>query len=338
MNTPSQGSGRFRTLATKLGIASIVVLAGTTARAQIPPDVVNQIKDVAGNRVEALTVLGGDYGASSGSFKADRSNNREVHLDINKFGGSGDLGDPMQLGDQSGDLPVGWQPRFQGSLGSVTARNEFHEGVLAGDESKYETFAIQFGGGARFWFSDHFSIAPTFMGMYGHTENDYDAHSDFAKTNFAAASRAGLVDWDVDTWTVIPAVNLQYAYMWHRVIFTASSDFTYYHTESFSSSSGNFNIRGDSEEIKNKIDVDIPLNRSLFGKELRTGGYFSRTEFFDHLQSGLGTDHLYEIHGRLVLDFLSQLWKVQWLGIGGSYMWGPGFDGWSFGVDAAFRF
>jgi hypothetical protein len=337
MNTQSQSSGRFLAVTTRLGIVSIV-LVGVTARAQIPPSVVNEIKDVAGNRVEALTVLGGDYGASSGSFKADRTG-REVHMDINKFGGAGDLGDPMQLGDMSGDLPIGWQPRFQGSLGSVTARNEFHSGVLAGDESKYDTFAIQFGGGARFWFSDHFSIAPTFMGMYGHTENDYDAHSAFAKTNFAAASRAGLVDWDVDTWTVIPAVNLQYAYTWHRVNFTMSSDFTFYHTESFDSSSGNFHINGDSEEIKNRIDVDIPLNRTLFGKELRTGGFFSRTDFFDGLKSGLKTDHLYEIHGRLVLDYLTQLWKVRWLGIGGSYLWGPGgFEGFSFGVDAAFRF
>lgn len=50
---------------------------------------------------------------------------------------------------------------------------------------------------------------------------------------------------------------------------------------------------------------------------MRPGGYFSRTEFYGDIHTGMGLDHLYEIHGRIVLDYLSQLWKVQWIGIGG---------------------
>ncbi|MCX6922247.1 MAG: hypothetical protein NT154_03365, partial [Verrucomicrobia bacterium] len=152
------------------------------------------------------------------------------------------------------------------------------------------------------------------------------------------AERFGLINWSADTWTVRPAANLQYIYTWRRTIFTASSDVTYYHTESFHTSTSNLKINGDSETWKNQIDVDIPLGKELWGHELRTGGYFNRQELRDGIKTGMGTDHLYEIHGRVVLDFLGNLWKVQWIGIGYSYLWGGPVSGYSFGADIAFRF
>jgi hypothetical protein len=176
------------------------------------------------------------------------------------------------------------------------------------------------------------------MGMYGHTENAYTATSAFSLANLPEAKQLGLIDWNVDTWTIRPSLNLQYEYTWHRTIFTLSSEPTYFYTESFSSSSPNLNINGDSEAWVNKIDVDVPLDVELFGHELRTGGYFSRTDLFGDLQDGLNTSYVYEVHGRLVLDFLGELWKVKWIGVGGSYLWGDNIHGWSIGADVAFRF
>jgi hypothetical protein len=147
-----------------------------------------------------------------------------------------------------------------------------------------------------------------------------------------------VINWYADTWTVRPAANIQYVYTWHRTIFTLSSDYDYFHTESFHTSTALLKINGDSEVWKNQIDVDVPLGKMLWGHELRTGGYFSREQLFDNLKSGTGTDHLYEIHPRLVLDFLGELWKVQWIGIGYSYIWGGPIQGWSIGADIAFRF
>jgi hypothetical protein len=71
----------------------------------------------------------------------------------------------------------------------------------------------------------------------------------------------------------------------------------------------------------------------LFGHELRTGGYLERTQLYGDLKEGLNTSYINEVHGRLVLDFLNQLWLTQWIGIGGSYYWGQNFVGWSAGVD-----
>jgi len=282
--------------------------------------------------VEALTILGGDYGLAGGTY--DSTGRNHVDMSVSKFGGSGDIGDPQQLGD----LPIGWQPRLQGSMGYVDAKNHLNSGLLDGDISEFRTFAIQFGGGVRLWWNDSLSVAPTLMGMYGHTSNEYSAASTFMVNNLPRARQLGLVDWNTSTWTVRPSLNIQYVYLWERTVFTLSSDPTYFHTKSFGSSSPNINISGSSESLANRFDVDVPLGKELYGHELRTGGFFSRTELYGDLKEGLNTDHLYEVHARLVLDFLNQFWKAQWIGVGGSYVWGSHFAGWTVGADIAFRF
>lgn len=323
----------FRGAVLVLTLVSLL-LAVVPTRAQLTPGEINQLRNTIGDRIEAATILGGDFGVSGASF----SGFNNVNLTLQKFGGAGDIGDPKPLGD----LGIGWQPRLQGSMGYLSSKKDFNNPAqvnLDGTDSKYHSFAIQFGGGARFWFNDHLSIAPTLMGMYGYTENTFYPNNNANAAALQPAARAaGLVDWNADTWTIRPAMDFQYVYTWHRTIFTFNSDPTYFHTESFSASNPNVNVNGNSETWENKIDVDVPLGRQLWGHELRTGGYFSRTEFYGDLKNGLNTDHMYEIHPRIVLDFLGELWKVQWIGIGGSYLWGSNFNGWSFGADIAFRF
>jgi hypothetical protein len=314
-------------------------LAVLPARAQ---QEINNLRNTIGNRIEAATILGGDFGMTGASYNRGSQGN----LSLSKFGGWGDIGDPQQLGT----LPIAWQPQLQGEMGYLSAKRDFtaadvytYNGTtynLNGADSKFHDFSIQFGGGPRLWFNDNFSIAPTFMGMYGHTENSFYPNGvPDAVTVQPIARQLGLVDYSVDTWTIRPAADFQYQYTWRRTIFTLNSDPTYFHTESFSASNPNVNVNGNSETWMNRIDVDVPLDKELWGHELRTGGYFSRTEFYGDLKNGLNLDHLYEIHGRLVLDYLNQLWKVQWIGIGGSYLWGNGgFNGYSIGLDIAFQF
>ena len=303
-------------------------------RAQLTPAEISEFRNVVGDRVEAATILGGDFGVSGGAYNSINNNANNVNLNISKFGGSGDIYPIRPLGDSG----IGWQPQLQGSMGYLDAKNNFKMGDLSGDTSEYKTFAIEFGGGARFWFNNNFSIAPTFMGMYGHTEESYTANSTFAQMNLPQAKQLGLVDWNADTWTLRPSLNLQYQYTWDRTIFTLSSEPTYFHTESFNSSSPNVGVNGDSETWANKIDVDAPLGVEFYGHELRTGGFFSRTDLYGDIQDGLKTDYMYEAHGRIVLDFLNQLWKMQWIGVGVSYVWGSSFSGWSYGADVTFRF
>ena len=308
-------------------------------RAQISPQEATQLRTMLGDRIEALTILGGDFGLSDGHYKSTATSEfpggpSSTELSVTKIGGDGDVGDPQQLGD----LGIGWQPRFQGNMGYLVSTNYLHGPLLQGDVSKFRDFAIQFGGGARFWVSESFSFAPTLMGMYGRTSNEYTANSAFMRANFPLARQLGLVDWTVDTWSIRPSVDFQYLIRLDRVLVTLSSDPTYFYTESFHDSSSGVKVSGDSGSVDNKIDIDIPLGKELFGHELRTGGYFSRTDLFGDLENGLDVEHINELHVRLVADLLNQVWKAQWLGLGVSYLWGPNINGWAVGADVAFQF
>jgi len=326
----------------RMGVVISMLIVGALPNmglCQITPEIANQIRAGVEDRIEALTILGGDFGLSDGSFKSHGQMqplepNTEVKLDAYKFGGSGDVGDPRPLGDSG----ISWQPRLQGNMGYLDSKDEWGSGLLAGDTNKVNTSAIEFGGGARFWFGDSFSVAPTLMGLYGHTSDDYQVRSPFVRANLIAATQMGLIDWSINTWTVRPALNVQYLIRFGRNTLALSSDSTYFHTEGFGASMANVRVSGNSGAIDNKIDLDVPLGIELLGHELHTGGYLSRTELLGDLRDGLNVDHINEVHGRLVLDFLHHLWKVQWIGLGASYLTGTNFSGWSVGADIAFRF
>lgn len=325
-----------RLLAAVAGAA--LCIAPPPSAAQISPLEQSQIRASIANRIEALTILGGDFGFNDGNFTSNGvilpGQRADTRMSITKIGGAGDIGDPQPLGD----WPVGWQPHLQGSMGYLDSRNTLHSALLEGDRTELEAEAIEFGGGVRLWFNDSLSVAPTFMGLYGRTSNTYSPESAFARANFDQLRELGLIDWRIDVWSLRPAVNFQYLIRLDRWILTLSSDVAYFRTRSFGSSGSSVGVNGDSGFVTNKIDLDVPLGVALAGHELRTGGYLSRTDLSGSLDSGLGIPHLSEVHGRVVLDFLDQWWKFQWIGFGASYLWGPNFRGWTAGVDLALRF
>ena len=327
-----------RPRAAHLVAAMLVALLPAAAPCQITPAQASQLRDAIGQRIEALTILGGDYGIAAANFRSTGKfsfgESTDATVAVTKLGGAGDIGDPQPLGS----LPVGWQPRLQGNMGWLNGTQHLHSGLVEGDVTQIKTYGIEFGGGVRFWTNDRFSFAPTLMGLYGHSSETYTANSAFMRANLDAARQMGLVDWTVDTWTVITGVDFQYLINLDRTIITLSSTPVYYYTRTFESSNVNLNVHGDSSTWANMIDVDIPLRVELYGHELRSGGYYRWTGFYGDLRDGLHQSNLSELHGRVVLDFLNQLWKVQWVGIGASYLWGPNITGWSAGLDVVFRF
>lgn len=326
--------------ASPLGLAALLSLGTVPAytQAQISTAQASLIESAIGARVEALTILGGDFGLSDGNFHSTGAlrpgQGDDMETRVTKLGGDGDVGDPTRLGD----LNVGWQPRLQGNMGYLDSSNHLQSRLLAGDTTELETFAIEFGGGARFWTTDSLSFAPTIMILYGRTDDTYTAQSAFGVQNLSELQRLGLADWSIDTWTLRPALNVQYIFALDRALITISSDPTGFYTHGFSRSNIHLRVGGDSGFVTNKIDLDIPLGIEFYNHELRSGGYLSRTDLFGDLKTGLAVQHLNELHGRLVLDFLNQLWKLQWLGVGASYLWGTNIRGWTVGADVAFRF
>jgi len=329
-----RGISRVLVLVASLLLSS---LPGAT-EAQVSPTEARAIQGAIGARVEALTILGGDFGFSDGTLHSTGALGpglrADVDLSVRKFGGAGEVGDPMPLGD----LGIGWQPRIQGSMGYLKSSNELNSAPETGDTSEYKTSSIEFGGGARFWTSERLSFAPTLMALYGHTADSYSAQSMFAKQNLSALKQLGLIDWTTDTWSLRPALNVQYVVPLDRMRITLSTDSTEFYTQGFARSNANVRVAGNSGFLTAKIDFDVPLGVELFGHELRSGGYISRTDLFGDLKMGLDVQHLNEVHARIVLDCLDQLWKFQWLGLGSSYVWGPNMTGWTVGVDATFHF
>lgn len=324
-------------------ITAAIAMAASTVfapalRAQISPEQASQVRSANQNRIEALTILGSDFGFSDGTFDShgglQQSPTAEVHSQVVKVGGSGEIGDPEPLDG----FPIGWQPRLQGNAGYLQSETNLQPAQLSGDRSRFNTFGLEFGGGARLWLSQVFSVAPTLMGMYGRTSESYAARSAFGQTNLPQLVKLGLIDWRLNTWTLRPALNLQYLILLDRTIITLSSDSTYFHTESFSSSNSNFRIAGDSETFAGTVDVDVPLGLELQGYELRSGGYISHTVLAGDLREGLNVQSMNEFHGRLVFDTLARVWKLQWVGIGASYVIGRNITGWTVDADVAFRF
>src|SRR5215469_2724751 len=190
-------SGWWR--AADVAAAILVGLLPTGAQCQITPAQAAQLRNAIGDRVEALTILGGDYGIAGASFRSTGKfafgESTDATVAVTKLGGAGDIGDPQPLGS----LPVGWQPRLQGNMGWLDGTQHLHSILLEGATTEIRTYGIEFGGGARFWVNDRLSFAPNLVGLYGHTSETYTANSAFMRANLDAARQMGLVDWTVDT-------------------------------------------------------------------------------------------------------------------------------------------
>jgi hypothetical protein len=308
----------------------LVAISAAAQPAPIPPAAIQQLQQAIGNRVELGTILGGDYAAAGGiySFRGGSV----ADLNLTKIGGGGDVAEPKPLG--LGDLR--WAPVLQGNLGRLGASDDFTSGYLEGNKSTYDTYAVQGGGGVRFYLGKHLSLAPLVSGLYGHTENEFQARNAVGEAVKAAASGI-LVDWKVDTWSVVPALDLKYDWNWARTAFEFRSRFDYFHTESFESSSPLIGVEGNSQTWENKLDADVPLGLRLLGGELHTGGFFSRTELYGDAVQGLNAHSFYTLNGRFVWAPLGKFLKLKWVGLGASYFFGDQFNGWSAGLDLSFK-
>jgi len=200
------------------GLVAAAGLSGSAALAQpvLPAGALEQLQKVVGNRIEAISILGGDYAAAGGVY-AFRGGNL-ADLSISKLGGGGEVASPKPLGIGS----LQWAPLLQGNVGMVSAKNQFQTGYLAGNEMNYDTLALAAGGGVAIYFTEHLSLSPTVSGMYGRVENTFTPQN--ANGNLVKTVGSGtLVDWTLNTWSVVPSLELNYEWMWRRTTFQLSS-------------------------------------------------------------------------------------------------------------------
>ena len=310
-----------------LGVLTLCPAAHAGA-SDVPQEAVDQFQHVIGKRVETLTLLGGDYNAAGGIYSFSGGN--LVDVTVTKLGGAGDVARSTPLFGS-----VRWAPTLEGNVGHITTVNEFKDGYLAGNKSEYDTWAVQAGGGVRFYFTDHLSLAPTVSGIYGQTKNKFRAENSIGEI-IEEEAKGTYTDWTVKTWSVSPSMDVRYDWMLWRAHFQFSSRYNYFHTESFDSTSPVVSVKGDSTTWENKLWADVPLGLKVSGLELRTGGFISRTDLRGSAESDLHENHLYTTNARLVLAPPGPFMTLRWIGVGCSYFWGDRFSGWSAGIDMSF--
>ena len=317
------------------GAILVLMLSTGPAWAQtLPPGVLEQIDHVIGSRIETFTILDTQSGASGGTY-ASKVNDADIT--ITRVTGRGDVGPKRPLGD-SGIL---WSPMLEGGIGYATFENHFDGGTLEGNKSTVSNLAAFLGGGVRFTIWDDWSLAPTFGVIYAHSENDFDAQNDVGRQVEQLAGSRGtsdILNWSADTLTVVPGLEARYRHLFGSVQVTVKSLFKYFHTFPIERSTTALSFESTSQWWLNELDVEWRMPLYLWGRQLRTGAYVSRSELFGGVADAFDTDYMYQAGGRLVIDIQGLLWHVEYLGVGAGYFWNDKFSGWSVGAEISFAF
>jgi hypothetical protein len=338
MESRSTAPARFRVSGGRLVLGSTVlalVLTAGVARAQtLPPGAVEQLDHLVGSRVETFAVLDTQSGVAGGTY-ASKVN--DTDLAITRLTGRGDVTGKHAIGD-SGIL---WSAVLEGGVGYGTFENNFDGGTLAGNRSTVTSLAAFVGGGVRFTVWEDVSVAPTFGVIYAHTENDFEARNDVGRNivRLAGSGTANdIVNWSADTLTLVPGIELRYRHLFGTVQLTLKSLFKYFHTEPIERSTTALSFESTSQWWFNEVDVEWRMPVYLWGRQLRTGAYFARSDLFGGLEDSFGSSYFYQTGGRLVMDVQGLLWKLEYIGLGAGYFWSDKFSGWTIGAEVSFAF
>jgi hypothetical protein len=323
-------------LLTLSGAALALVLNAGAARAQtLPPGALEQLDNLVGSRIETFSVLDTQSGAAGGTYV---SKVNDTDLAITRVTGRGDVARKQPLGDTG----IFWAPMIEGGIGYGTFENHFDGGALAGNQSTITSLAVFLGGGVRFTVWEDFSLAPTFGVIYAHSDNDFDARNDLGRQVVQLAGSGtenDVINWSADTYTLVPGIEARYRHLFGNIIqLTVKSLFKYFHTEPISRSTTALSFESTSQWWLNEIDVEWRMPVYLWGRQLRTGAYFNRSELYGGLETTLHTDHFYNAGGRVVVDVQGLLWHLEYIGLGAGYFWADKFSGWTLGAEISFAF
>jgi hypothetical protein len=321
----------MRSLA-QLGLVVSCLLAPSLSRAQaIDLGEIRSIDRSVANRVEAMVILGGDNGITGGTYSFNSGSNEDLR--IIKGGGSGPVIRPRSLGWKG----IEWAPLWIGNVGYLKADSTIRRTNLAGNDTTTKTYAAELGTGARFKLTKILSIAPKLSVIYGRTSSELNPYTQ-AGVDAKTFLGGKLVDWTLNSMSLVPAIDAKVDWDIGRASFEFKSDFRFFQVWSFGETSPLVSLDGHSETLINSIDVDVPLGWKILGRELHSGGAFSRAELFGDIEEALQTGHIQTVRGRLALDFAGKLWQTRWLGIDGSYFWAPNFSGWAVGLGVRMAF
>lgn len=204
-----------------------------------------------------------------------------------------------------------------GNIGYSEARNSFNDiPLLYGNSEIYTSYALGVETGARIYFTKYFSVAPILGLIYSHTCSSFTAGT-LTGIEMKRIYGGQLVDWSVDTLSLVPSLELQY----QRVFaddwkLTLTTNYAWFRTNDFARSSMYQKVSGDSSYWENRADLDVRLPWKLFGFPLHAGYFVSLGILGNDLRDGLNSNALYVQNCRLGIGDLKGLWKLNRIGWG----------------------
>ena len=314
-----------------LGVAALCCLPAPSVAVDLAV-YSDQFRKLATSRSETLAIMGGDDGISGGTY---RFYDDGSCMSITKLGGKGILGEPNRLGDSD----MSWAPLLGGTIGYISGENSFNNNpVLSGNKEKFATFAVGLDAGVKLNLTKELSIGPSLGLIYAHSDSTFEPGTALG-THLKQLYAGQLFDWNIDTFSLVPALDLQYEKpLTNDLTLALLSRFAWFNTWSVASSSSYLHGSGSSYDWENRVDLDLRLPLTLFGFPLHTGGFVALDVLGDDFRDTVGTNTMYTINGRLVLGELTGLWKLNWLGLGVSYIAAKSFYGYSVGLDARLKF
>ena len=296
-------------------------MRSTLALAQFTAGEFDQLNTAIGQRVETAVVLGTADSITTGGY---RWRLNDASGDITRGTWQFNIGDKHEI-DNSG---LNYQWNYDGGVGYANYTDLFLSGPLIGNREKFQSYALGSSVGPRVFLTDDLSVMPEIGLIYGYTVNEFD---DF--TGIANPILDTLVNWHVQTLSVTPSIQGQYARTFFGALkLQARSNYAYYSTFPIERSTGALSFRSNSEVWQNSLDLDYKTAVRLLGCDLHLGGTVSRTDLFDGIQAALDVDHYYNVSGRVYFNTAGKLLILSKLGVTGSYTWGHAFHGYSVGA------
>jgi hypothetical protein len=229
-----------------------------------------------------------------------------------------------------------YAPFITGSLGYFEDRETVQLGDPP-DESRFKAVTISLGGGIKVeLIKKYLWLTPEIDLIYGRTWNEHDYNSEPSKILIKPQLEGVGYNWQVDTFTFAPSLQLACEYPVRVVTLGFDTKFTYLNIRKVREDYPEHKVKSDSTLWRNRFRLVFPLGVSVLNMPLSLRGDFSRVEFGGDVARPLKESHFYEVGTELAFDTSRNVKWLNSLSIGAGYTFSQRINGWSFRFDSRY--
>jgi hypothetical protein len=304
-----------------LCMASLLSFIGTGFSQTLDPALSDFVRQTITNSVAATIAFTSTDAISAGSFVFEEKDERgDTRFNITRI--------PVRhFFSRWKDSRIA--PFITGSLGYF----EDNEKVLLGDppdESRFKALSISLGGGIKLEVIEKYLwLIPEIDLIYGRTWNDHEYKSELSKNLFKPLLDGILFNWQIDTFTYAPALQLAFEYPVRVITLGFDTKLTYLNIRTVKEDYPEQAVKSDSTLWRNRVRLELPIGVSVFNMPLSLRGDFSRVEFGGDVARPLKESYFYEVGAELAFDTSRNVKWLNSVSIGAGYTFSERITGWS---------